>query len=128
MENQIKDLSLFCLFTLALFLKSALVLNGFPPLLEHLSVPDEAGAGVSGQLEILRQLQAISRTCFLTEGAEHTARRVEDELIENFFAARLARNYNLNVHRNDIDTVLRTGQCAQIAGDTKRIVRFRIHV
>src|SRR5215212_7314126 len=36
---------------------SLCIFDGFAPLLQHLAVPDEAGAGVGGEFEVLRQLQ-----------------------------------------------------------------------
>src|ERR1044072_1467130 len=60
------------------------------PLLKHLAVPDEAGARVGGELELLRQLKAGRGASLLTERAEHAARGVEDELVEHLLLARLA--------------------------------------
>src|ERR1700752_4946452 len=80
------------------FLRS--VLNCFPSLFEHLAVPDKAGARIRGQLEVLRQLEAVRGTGFLTERTEHAARSIKNKFIQNFFAARLAGDHHLNVHRD----------------------------
>src|ERR1043165_6762044 len=98
------------------------------PLLQHLSVPDEAGARVGRQLELLRQLQAGRRAGFLAERAEHTARGVEDELVEDFLLARLAGDLDLDVHRDHVDAVFGAGERAEVAGDAQRLVRLRVHV
>src|SRR6266566_3655789 len=92
---------------------SRFVLNCFPSLLQHLAVPHESCARVGCQLEILRQLQAISRTCFLTQRAEHAARRVDDDF---------------DIHRNYVDTVFRTCERAEVACDAECVVRLRIHI
>src|SRR6266850_373042 len=105
-----------------------LVFNCFPALLEHLAVPDKARARVGGQLEILRQLETVSRTGLLTERAEHAARSIENEFVQHFFAARLAGHHYLNVHGNNVDAIFRTGQRAKVTRDAERIVRLRIHV
>ena len=104
------------------------VLHRLASLLEHLAVPDKAGARIGGQLKVLGQLETISWAGLLTESAEHAARRIEDELVENFFAPRLAGHDDLDIHGNDVDAIFGTGQRAKITGDAKRVVRFRIHV
>src|SRR6266404_1120642 len=106
----------------------AFVLHRLASLLEHFAVPDKAGARIGGQLKVLRQLEAVRRAGLLTEGAEHTTRRIENELVENFLAARLARHDDFDVHGYDIYAIFRTGQRAKITGDTQRVVRFRVHV
>src|SRR5205814_10715819 len=53
------------------------------PLLKHLAVPDEAGARVRGEFELLRQFEARRRARLLAERAEHAARGVEDELVRS---------------------------------------------
>src|SRR5215218_2491627 len=98
------------------------------PLLKHLAVPDEAGARVGGELELLRQLQAGRGARLLAERAEHAARGVEDELVEHLLLARLAADRHLDVHRDDVDAVLGAGQRAEVAGDAQRLVRLRVHV
>src|SRR3954464_9901220 len=79
-------------------------------LLEHFAVPDKSRARVRRQLKVLRQLKTVSRTCFLTESAEHAARSIEDKLVQNFFAARFAGNHSFDVHRNYVDTIFRTSK------------------
>jgi hypothetical protein len=106
----------------------ACVLHRLSPLLEHFAVPHKARARIGGELEVLRQLQTRSGTGFLAERAEHAARSIEDKLVEHFLLTRLARHDDLDVHRDYVDTVFRTGNRAKITGDTKRVVRFRIHV
>src|SRR5919206_3053120 len=98
------------------------------PLLKHLAVPDEAGARVGRQFELLRQFKAGRRASLLAERAEHTARGVEDELVEDLLLARLAGDHHLDVHRDDIDAVLGAGQRAEVAGDAEALVRLRVHV
>src|SRR5712691_2277623 len=105
-----------------------LVLYGLASLLEHLAVPDESRARISCQLKVLRQLQAVSRASFLAQRAEHATRSVEDKLVENFLAARLAGDDDFDVHWNHVDAIFGTGQRAQVTSNAKRIVRFRIHV
>src|SRR5439155_371651 len=80
------------------------------------------------QLEILHQLQAISRTCILTQRAEHAARRVEDEFVEHLFAPRFAGDDDFDIHRNYVDTVFRTCERAEVACDAECVVRLRIHI
>src|ERR1700687_5640663 len=109
-------------------LSSSFVLHGFAALLEHLALPNKAGERVGGQLEILRQLETVSRTCLLTERAEHATRSIENEFVQHFLAARLARHHHLNVHGNNVDAIFRTGQRAKVTRDAERIVRLRIHV
>src|SRR5690348_5922600 len=82
---------------------SLCIFDSLAPLLKHLSIPDEACARVGRQLELLRQLKARGRASFLTQSAEHAARGVEDKFVQHFFAARLARDRNLDVHREDIN-------------------------
>src|SRR6266446_965623 len=94
-----------------------LVLNRFSSLLQHLAVPDKAGARIGGQLKVLSQFETISWAGLLTESAEHAARRIEDELVENFLAARLPGHDDFHVHGYDVDAIFGTGQRAQITGD-----------
>src|SRR5439155_5521908 len=105
-----------------------LVLHRLAPLFEHLAIPDESGARVRCQLEVLRQLKAIRRTSFLTQSAKHAARSIEDELVENFFAARLTCNDNFDVHRDHVDAIFGTSKRAKITSDAKGLVGFRIHI
>src|SRR5687767_5609242 len=98
------------------------------PLLKHLAVPDEAGARVGRQLELLRQLQAGRGARLLAERAEHAARGVEDELVEHLLLARLAADRHLDVHRDDVDAVLGARERAEVAGDAQRLVRLGVHV
>jgi hypothetical protein len=77
--------------------KLAFVLHSLAALLEHLAVPDKAGTRIGGQFKVLRQLKTISWAGFLTESTEHTTRRVEDELIENFFVSLFVGNVSLYV-------------------------------
>src|SRR5437016_10824804 len=107
---------------------SRFVFHCLAALLEHLAVPHESCARVGCQLEILRQLQAISRTCFLTQRAEHAARRVEDEFVEHLFAPRFAGDDDFDIHRNYVDTVFRTCERAEVACDAECVVRLRIHI
>src|SRR5204863_7340627 len=79
------------------------VFNRFPALFEHFPVPDKSGARIGRQFEILRQFQTISRTCFLAERTEHASRSVENEFVEDFLAARLAGDDDLDVQRNHVD-------------------------
>src|SRR6267143_1853995 len=104
------------------------VLNRFSALLKHLAVPDKAGARIGGQLKVLGQLETISWAGLLTKSAEHAARCIEDELVENFFAARFAGHHDFDVHGNNVDAIFRTGQRAKITGNAQRVVCFRIHV
>src|SRR6185436_8732305 len=101
-----------CLFVAnkswAFYGELACVLNRLSSLLEHLAVPNEAGARVSGEFEVLRQFQTRSRTRFLTKRTEHASRSVEDKLVQHFLAARLAGHHDLDVHRNHVDTIFRT--------------------
>src|SRR2546425_4460292 len=92
---------------------SRFVLNCLAPLFEHLAIPDETRARVRRQLEVLRQLQAIRRTCFLTQGAEHAPRRIEDEFVEHLLAPRLAGDYDFDIHRNYVDAVFWTCERAE---------------
>src|SRR5438552_13368526 len=107
---------------------SRFVFHCLAALLEHLAVPHESGARVRCQLEILRQLQAISRTCFLTQRAEHAARRIEDKFVKNLLAPRLAGDDDFDIHRNYVDAVFGTCERAEIACDAERVVRFGIHI
>src|SRR4051794_31688835 len=107
---------------------SLCIFDGFPPLFEHLAVPDKACARVSCQLKFLCQFQARGRASLLAERAEHTARGIEDEFIEHLLAARLARNRNLYVHRDHVYAIFRTGERAQVTGDAERLMRLRVHV
>src|SRR5256884_1010346 len=107
---------------------SRFVLNCFPSLFEHLAVPHESGARVGCQLEILRQLQAISRTCLLTQRAEHAPRSVKDEFVEHLFAPRFAGDDDFDIHWNYVDAVFGTCERAEVTCDAERVVRLRIHI
>src|SRR5215472_5341056 len=96
------------------------ILDRLASLLQHLAIPDKAGAGIGRQLKVLRQLETGSRAGLLAKRAEHATRCVEDELIKHLLAARLAGHDDLDVHRNHVDAVLRTSQRAKIARDAKR--------
>src|SRR5258706_14649948 len=84
------------------------VLNCLPALLQHLAVPDKAGARIGGQLKVLSQFETISWAGLLTESAEHAARRIEDELVENFLAARLPGHADFHVHGYIVEPFCRT--------------------
>src|SRR6267143_3807467 len=86
------------------------VFHSLASLLKHLAVPDEARARISCQLKVLGQLQAVSRASFLAQRAEHATRSVEDKLVENFLAARLAGDDDFDVHRNHVDAIFETNQ------------------
>src|SRR6266540_3529785 len=107
---------------------SRLVLNRLSSLFEHLAIPNETRARVRRQLEVLRQLQAISWTCFLTQRAEHAARRIENEFVEHLFAPRLAGDDDFDIHRNHVDAIFGTCERAEITRDAKRLMRLGIHV
>src|SRR5437764_7505395 len=64
------------------------------PLLKHLAVPDEACARVCRKLELLREFEAGRRASLLAERAEHAARGVEDELVEDFLLDRKSTRLN----------------------------------
>src|SRR5215218_5572642 len=98
------------------------------PLLQHLAVPDEARARVGRELELLRELKAGGGARLLAERAEHAARGVEDELVEHLLLARLARDRDLDVHRDNVYAVLRARERAEVASDAQRLVRLRVHV
>src|SRR6266404_4939104 len=108
--------------------QSPCVLDRLASLLEHLAVPNEAGARIGCQLKVLSQFQARSRAGLLAERTEHAARSVKDKFVEHFFLARLAGDDDLDVHRQYVYAIFRTSNRAKVAGDAKRVVRFRIHV
>src|SRR5690348_4335014 len=101
---------------------STFVLSGFGALFEHLPVPDQPLAGVSGQLEILSQLQCIHWAGIFAQPAEHAAGKVVGEVGQLFAAGLLVA---LAAHH---DQGLRTCQRAQVAGDTKGFAVFRVDV
>src|SRR5687768_13807331 len=98
-----------------------LVLHGLSSLFEHLAIPDETSARIGSEFKILCQLKTVCRTGFLTQGAEHATRSVEDKFVEHLFATRFARDGDLDVHRQHVDTVFRTRERAQIACDAERV-------
>src|SRR5437870_10467935 len=105
-----------------------LVLYSFPSLFQHFAVPYKTGARIGCQLEILRQLETVSRTSLLAQSAEHATRSIKDKLVEDFLAARLAGHDNFDIHGKDVDAVFGAGQRAKVASDAERVMRFRIHV
>src|SRR5208337_4759479 len=56
------------------------ILRRLRAFFQHLAVPDGAFAGVSGEFEILSQLQGIDRTSVLAQPAKHTAAEVVGEV------------------------------------------------
>src|SRR5690242_3004748 len=87
------------------------ILRGLRALLQHLSVPNGAFAGVVGELEVLSELQSIGGTGVLAEAAKHAAAQIVGEVGKLFAAGlfvALARDHN---------QILGTGQRAQVAGN-----------
>jgi len=97
-------------------------MGGSRPDFEPMTVPNGAFAAVAGQLEILREFEAICGASIFAQAAEHAARGIVRKRGEHFPARGIVA---LPAHYNQI---FRAGQRAKVAGDAERFARLRIDI